>query len=969
MHRRAALACTPPHDTQAFLHSAYRRVSNGARPRHQPASTFTKKEPMRLPKDDYDRAKRTTLKVIERAAHQPPNWKDTPTLRGKENRLSILVKTAQERKSVEQEAFDESNEVDDYTSGVEANDHEGISSTLPAGTFIECRRSLILTYGVVIGEVLINQRRRMMTIMSNGEIWCPALQDVVYSLPNFIAPDLLQRCGNESLPRDDVQKNARIQLLRRVSEIMRSSEVMYNIVAQRSGLIYDQVKSPDPAAWATTTVSHIARLIATKKPDEMFLFGLHKYVLADSLHFIAHQGYQTTKMLIVRPQSHVDDIKTVLSWTRRRDSPIHSFVAKARKLMPSLAAIQESSRSEPPSYGPAAHTWTDTDRTIIRFLQRSLRQIRTNQSDPYTLAVSHIMKDLYPGETVDQSAVYTTVVNLGALAPWQDLTALDPALQGDIEPEPTSSVIKQQEAIAARSFASMASSGTDTPLGPEDFYRTDPLESVRHDFGDLPVYVIDDASAHELDDGVSIERIPSEPDSVWVHTHVADPAALIPPTHVLAKEAYRRGSSIYLTHRAWSLLPNTLMTHPTHGLSLAMGRHLNGSPLKVLSFSSKIDSQGNVTDYKVRGGLIRNVNVITYDEADAALGRYENLAWYPFGRQSQPTPKRHALPEDSVKDIQDLDKAANILKAARSRAGVISPTWNVAEVFPITYPPREVFGLITEPTIFRGFPTSEYRVSSAADLDTGARSIVAEAMKLASRIASRFCTEHNTPIMRRVSDPRSVSFSGDIQELWDQRLHNSSIPRRLLAQRMESNATSGYSMEPKAHYHLGIPDGEGYTRVTSPLRRYMDLVAHWQIHHTLLGSTARRPFSAEEIWDISKVSGAVENQYNIVERTHRRFWQVMFIKRWVDENKEEARHLLSNIDAYTLSKVTTNARKGNLQVSVDCPYLGFEAALEGLPNIEAFPPGTSVNVKVEDLILGTRPQVIASLNDSKKYIC
>jgi hypothetical protein len=65
----------------------------------------------------------------------------------------------------------------------------------------------------------------------------------------------------------------------------------------------------------------------------------------------------------------------------------------------------------------------------------------------------------------------------------------------------------------------------------DSIYSRDPVESMRRDFGDIPVYVIDSPTAHELDDGISIEETP---DGVWVHAHIADPSHLIPPNHPLS---------------------------------------------------------------------------------------------------------------------------------------------------------------------------------------------------------------------------------------------------------------------------------------------------------------------------------------------------------------------------------------------------------------------------------------------------
>ncbi|KAG6845470.1 hypothetical protein H0H87_008830 [Tephrocybe sp. NHM501043] len=923
---------------------------------------------MRVAKEDYDKAKRTTLKVIERAAKQPPNWNDTYTLRGKETRLASLIKSSPAgRMSREHESFESNTDAEYYAREVEENEAEGTSASHPPGTFVETRRSLIVSYGVVLGEHFVNKKRRMTTLMSNGEVWFPGRQDILYTVPNFVPTDLIERCGDGRSPLNATEMNARIEVLRRLSDLQHTSEVMYNIATQRSDVAYDQVKSADPNAWSTTTISEIADLVI-KKDDKKLLFGLHQYIMANPLYFLAHHNYQETGMIFVRPQSHVDDITTVMGWTRRRDSPIVSFVARAQKLMPIYAKLQDLTSAEHPSYERATHSWTDTDQTILRVLGRSLRQIRTIQTDPYSLAVSYIMRQLYPGRhQVDEDIVHRTIVDLGALTPWQDLASLDPMLHVDPAPEPNPHS-ERQEAIAARSFQSMATSGTDTPLGPEDFYRTDPLDSIRHDFGDLSVFVIDDPTAQELDDGVSIERIPSEPGTYWVHTHVADPASLIPPGHILAKEASRRTTSIYFRYRTWPLLPKSIMDHPQHGLSLSMGRNLNGSPIKVLTFSSKVNSTGDLLDHKVRAGLIRNVKVITYDEADAALGETSDRKMYPFGRKLPPKDIHHTLPETCVKDLQDLKKVADYMIGNRYRAGIIHANKDTADLISIIPPPPEIFGSVSEPLTFRGFPTFEYCVTPAAYVEVGSHSLVAEAMKLACRVASLFCTQNNIPTVRRVSDPRSIRFFGDVKDVLNKRAPNCVVSHYDVINNIEAPPTTGYSMEPKAHYGLGVPGSEGYARVTSPLRRYLDLVAHWQIHHALLGSkapTPSPPFSAEEVWNISKVANQMETVVRILERNHRRFWQVIYLKRWAHEQKDASHSILNNIRAYTINATQCDPRTGSFQVTAECPDLGLETFIRNVP--KNMPAGTEIRVRAQQFVLGTRPQVISTLNNPENY--
>ncbi|KAF5382145.1 hypothetical protein D9615_004421 [Tricholomella constricta] len=929
MHRRA-LPCQATLSGQGL--GTILPSSNHARIRHRSSSAASAKRrpPPRLPKHQYNEAKQVTMKIIDRAARQPNDWKHTHTLRGEEKRLGATIQ-------------------------LDASSTRGMSMEKAANT--------IITHGIVLGQVSLDRRRRLVILTTHGEVWQPIREDVAFTIPDFVPTDLVSRCGLLAYATDQTQINARIEVLKRLRDLDRNIERAYNFVCQKSTEVYYKVRSPDPHKWAETTVAEVAHMI-TPKSDTLTLFATHKYMMSNALYFIAQDSYESIQTLRVRPKSHVDNIRTIQDWSRRNDGPIQSFAVKARKIIAASQEIQKVSQGEAPTVAPASHVWTETDREILTFLQNSLRRTRTMQLDPYSLGQCFILKQLsLDRPRIDDSEVHKALIDLGVLAPWLDLVSLEPDLDLNTEPESTSSQIKVKEAITAKGFASIASSTHETPLGPEDFYPTDPLDSVRHDFGDLPVFIIDEGSAEELDDGVSIERIPSEPDNFWAHVHIADLASIMPPTHVFAKEASVRSESAYFIHRSWPLFPRNLMKNPQYGLSL--GAREAGQPTPVLTFSSKINGQGEMTDFKVRAGLIRNTQVVTYNEVDAALGFKEIPYWYPFGRILQSKPTFRTLSESHISDLRDLRTIANRVIAKRQRENVVLFSRPVPEIKSVMRPP-EIYGPVFEPTIFRGFPTFEYSVADASDLDTGSHGMVSEMMKLASRAASRFCTERGVPMIRRSADPRMMVINGNPQELFDLRTPNNYVRHDLGLVRVESGPAGEYTLESKAHYGLGVPDGEGYCRTTSPLRRYIDLVSHWQLHHALLGSAAPTtgpPFDTNQLMKMAVSAHATEKLHQGLKRRHLRYWQLMILQRWADgtasglERHDDPLQMLKGV---TLSTPTQNESTGKFHVEASIRLLGLSASLEGLDSSD-IPPGTTLPVKVQECRLGVRPQLLVTL--------
>ena len=69
-----------------------------------------------------------------------------------------------------------------------------------------------------------------------------------------------------------------------------------------------------------------------------------------------------------------------------------------------------------------------------------------------------------------------------------------------------------------------------------------------------------------------------------------------------------------------------------------------GSPLPVMTFSMKVDESGDITDYKIRAGLVRNVHKMAYDDIDLQLNapKFDPLV-YPF-HKPPPPPKPTSIP-------------------------------------------------------------------------------------------------------------------------------------------------------------------------------------------------------------------------------------------------------------------------------------------------------------------------------------
>jgi ribonuclease R len=82
------------------------------------------------------------------------------------------------------------------------------------------------------------------------------------------------------------------------------------------------------------------------------------------------------------------------------------------------------------------------------------------------------------------------------------------------------------------------------------------VDVSRRDLRDLTTFTIDPATAKDFDDAISAERRGESAWRIWVH--IADVSAYVRPGSLVDKEAYRRGTSVYVPGRVEPMLPEAL---------------------------------------------------------------------------------------------------------------------------------------------------------------------------------------------------------------------------------------------------------------------------------------------------------------------------------------------------------------------------------------------------------------------------
>ncbi|KAF9647881.1 RNB-domain-containing protein [Thelephora ganbajun] len=916
----------------------------------EPIRGFLEETAQARVKDERTVVRRGGTGVLDRAA----NWVHaTPMRKRRIPPQGIPQQSVEKILSVPSDVFDD-----------DAFNTELGDQMLPKGSFLEVRRNNAVIHAVAMGPYYSGRGRQIHTLTTTGEAIPFNDADVMLCVPGFVEERLMDACGTTKLHTTNAELAARTRVLAELRAIEKEIERAVRYVDNRASKFYDYLKSDNPYEWKKVDVQTAARFY--KRPDNLYPslainIAVHKHLMDHPRKFVAHPtAYRETQTFLVRPPVQAQNIADITNWMRIEGGRIlNEFCDKVKVIMEQGKALRQRSTSTMPHEIPTNYnyTLTDTDREILRFLLDAFHAQRLTQSNPHSLPANYILKRLGMLDDMEWpvnqlGALQQVLTDLGVFSPWTDSASFASRIES-LAQQP---VIKPLRAPAY----------PPKPLGPEDLYASDPLEALRHDFGNMPVYVIDDASASELDDGVSIETIPSEPDNYWVHVHVADPTTLLPPTHTLAYRAREMSESSYLVYGTRYMLPPSTFERFSLGYTAA-----TKEPQQVMTFSFKVDAAGDIIDYKVRAAIVKNVHIMTYDAVDATLGLPSFALISPFELPSPSPPSHSPIEPTHVERLKLLYKVSSRLttnRALRPTFSFVIPSSDVRLAHPILphlpSPSTETdVSTMRQFKLYGGFPEMSYSVMPPEASMRGARVMISEFMKGACRVASRFGVETGTPLVRRHGSGPLGPDPDAIERLIASRDEFGMVDQYEAAKASVVLPRTVNTLTPKRHWSLGIPDGEGYVRVTSPLRRYVDLIAHWQIKHTLLANSdparytkGKRVVFGED-WLLQYAREATFRDRERKRTTVMRggYWSGMFLKRWLDgEIKSEALDSRTAVFEARPGVVVKDMYTGKYRMRSMVSQLGVWGDIKLDNPLEI---GSRVNVRIAGVTMGPGPKV------------
>lgn len=349
------------------------------------------------------------------------------------------------------------------------------------------------------------------------------------------------------------------------------------------------------------------------------------------------------------------------------------------------------------------------------------------------------------------------------------------------------------------------------------------METLK-DLTGLHAVSIDDAFTTEVDDAFAIER---DKGGFKLHVFISDAAAFVPRGSAIDNEARSRASTLYHPTGKYLMLPEKISEHAA---SLAAGERR-----PALCFIMEIDSDGIPQSLEIEEVVARIGTRLTYDEADRLL-------------------KTPEVPPETEADKQVLDQASKIAEQLRAHRFDKGAIFIEQDEIQVRLSPA---GGIELEKVSRNSPS---------------RRLVAELMILCGSLTGKYCAEHGVPaVYRHQAAP-------DIELKREERM--ATEPHQAMAALMAMKRPE-LSTHPKSHHSLGV---NYYTQVTSPLRRYQDLIMHHQLRGFL--SAGKAPLTDE---GIMRIFGNVEEAgslYATIERGGQRYWILKYLERHRPETME-----------------------------------------------------------------------------------
>ena len=410
------------------------------------------------------------------------------------------------------------------------------------------------------------------------------------------------------------------------------------------------------------------------------------------------------------------------------------------------------------------------------------------------------------------------------------------------------------------------------------------------------VITIDGADAKDLDDAISFKKLTNG--NFQLGVHIADVSYYVTENSAIDREAYERGTSVYLTDRVVPMLPTKL--------SNGVCSLLPHEDRLAMTCMMEMDGTGKVVNYDIYPSIINSKQRFTYTAVNEIL------------EEGNPEIRREYT--DYVTMLEGMRDLHHVLERMRRKRGSID------------------------------FDTSESKIivdeaGHPLDIQVVVRGVgerLIESFMLAANetIAAHY-NKKKFPFIYRIHeqpDPakmlRFMEFvttfgivvTGSNENIKPKQLQNILIetdgePYDAVVSTflLRSMKQAKYDMTPMGHYGLATRD---YTHFTSPIRRYPDLIVHRLIREYESGNISAKKEKWEgKLEEIATMTSVAERRAVDAERETDSLKKTEFM---VDKVGMQFEGVISSVTKFGIFIELPNTVEGLVHISkMDQDYFNF----------------------------------------------
>ena len=451
----------------------------------------------------------------------------------------------------------------------------------------------------------------------------------------------------------------------------------------------------------------------------------------------------------------------------------------------------------------------------------------------------------------------------------------------------------------------------------------------RRDLRDKQIVTIDGADAKDLDDAISVEKLSNG--NYRLGVYISDVSYYVDKDSPMDKEAYSRGTSVYLVDRVIPMLP--------HRLSNGICSLNPGEDRLTLGCEMEIDHNGHVVSHDIFQSVINSSARMTYKEVNQILvDQDEEL------RQQY---------EAFVPLFEAMEDLAEILRKKRFGRGAIDFNFKEAQVIvddtghPIDVIIRErsvaerlieEFMLIANETVAEHFHWMElpfiYRIHEDPD---------EEKLKSFYQFLGQFgyqvkgtANEVHPQALQQVLD----LVKGEQEEM---------VISKLL---LRSLKQAKYDFNSIGHFGLAT---KFYTHFTAPIRRYPDLIVHRLIRTYLIEGKVDENIQNHWKAKLPEIAKHTSERERIAVDAERETDDLKKAEYMLDKIGEEFDGVISSVTNFGIFVELENTVEGLVHVTdLTDDYYNFDErsyAMIGERTGNVFRIGDAITIKVADVNL------------------